>query len=286
MNKGTPFAFNFDGYSAKPVFEPFVSHHAVNTLKNYQAQNEKEKQALQALFDFLPHLLMFEDAGGKDLKSGDVPESEFKSMKPWELKSKSYRSKSKYYGTIGPGDLRSNFNPEHDLPITANPQDWGWGNIKDVLPHASVLRKIAKQLDITLRLSFLNSVQGYFERLNEDIFIRQSNPLNDLGKTFGYATYYPGKGYTDIQGYSNTLDKVRLHPNIEAARARGAVVVKIEISAVEACDPTNDAGLLEALSSLQNERIQHALQHMEIEALRARLKELEESTLNTSKKRM
>lgn len=286
MSKGTPFAFNFDGYSAKPVFEPFVSHHAVNTLKNYQAQNEKEKHALQALFDFLPHLLSFDDAGCKDLKSGDVPENEFKSMKAWELKSKSYRSKSKYYGTIGPGDLRSNFNPDHELPITANPQDWGWENIKDVLPHASVLRKIAKQLDINLRLSLLSSVQGYFERLNDDIFIRQSNPLNDLGKTFGYATYYPGQGYTDNQGYSNTLDKARLHPNADAARARGAVAVKIEISAVEACDPTHDPELLEALSSLQNERIQQALQHMEIDALRARLKELEDNTLNTTKKRM
>lgn len=286
MTKGTPFAFNFDGYSAKPVFEPFVSHYAVQTLKSYQPQNDKERRALQALFDFLPHLLTFDDAGCKDLKSGDVPESDFKSMKPWELKSKSYRSKSKYYGTIGPGDLRSNFNPEHDLPITANPQDWGWGNIKDVVPHASALRKIAKHLDINLRLSLLNSVQGYFERLNEDIFIRQSNPLNDLGKTFGYATYYPGKGYTDTQGYSNTLDKVRLHPNIEAARARGAVVVKIEISAVEACDPTHDPELLEALSSLQNERIQHALHHMEIEALRTRLKELEDHTAPATKKRM
>ena len=286
MTKGTPFAFNFDGYSAKPVFEPFVSHYAVQTLKSYQPQNDKERRALQALFDFLPHLLTFDDAGCKDLKSGDVPESDFKSMKPWELKSKSYRSKSKYYGTIGPGDLRSNFNPEHDLPITANPQDWGWENIKDVVPHATVLRKIAKHLDINLRLLLLNSVQGYFERLNEDVFIRQSNPLNDLGKTFGYATYYPGKGYTDIQGYSNTLDKVRLHPNIEAARARGAVVVKIEISAVEACDPTHDPELLEALSSLQNERIQHALHHMEIEALRTRLKELEDHTAPATKKRM
>lgn len=286
MNKGTPFAFNFDGYSAKPVFEPIVSHHAVQTLRTYQCKSDKEKIAMQALFDFLPHLLSFDDQGCKDLKSGDLPENEFKSMEPWKIKSRSYRSKSKYYGTIGPGDLRSNFNPDHDLPITANPKDWGWENIENVLPHASVLRKIAKHLDINLRLSFLATVSGYNDRLNDNIFIRQSDPLKDIGKTFGYATYHPGKGYTDNQGYSNTLDKARLYPNAAAARARGAVAVKIEISAVEVCDPTNDPGLLEALSSLQNERIQHALQHMEIEALRARLEELEGQTVNTTKKRM
>lgn len=286
MSKGTPFAFNFNGYSAKPVFEPLISYHAVNTLKNYQPQTDKEKRALEALFDFLPHVLTFDDAGCKDLKSGDIPESDFKSMEPWKIKSKAYRPKSKYYGTIGPGDLRANFNPDHDLPITANPKDWGWENVQDVAPHSSVLRKIAKQLDINLRLSFLTTVSGYNERLNGDIFIRQSDALNDIGKTFGYATYYPGQGYTDNQGYSNTLDKARLYPNADAARARGAIAVKIEISAVEACDPTNDEGLLEALSSLQNERIQHALQHMEIEALRTRLKELEDQTAPATKKRM
>lgn len=275
MSKSTPFAFNFDGYSAKPVFEPFVSHHAVQTLKAYHPQNNKERSALQALFDLLPHLLSFEDGGCKDLKSGDVPEHEFKSMEPWKIKSKAYRPKSKYYGTIGPGDLRSNFNPDHDLPITANPKDWGWESAEDVLNNATVLRKIAKNLNINLRLSLLKTVSEYNARLDNDMFIRHANALNDIGKTFGYATYYPGQGYSDNQGYSNTLDKARLYPNAASARARGAIVVKIEISAVEACDPTNDPGLLEALSALQKERLNDALRHMEIEQLRARLAQLE-----------
>lgn len=287
MSKSVPFAFDFNGYSAKPVFEPIVSHHAVQTLKAYEVKSEKEKNALQALLDFLPHLLTCNDGGCKDLKSGDIPDNEFKSMEPWKIKSPGYRPKSKYYGTIGPGDLRANFNPEHNLPISANPKDWGWENIQDIAPHASVLRKIAKQLDINLRLSFLTTVSGYNGRLNDNIFIRQSDALKDIGKTFGYATYYPGKGYTDNQGYSNTLDKARLYPNANAARVRGAVAVKIEISVVEACDPTTDSGLLEALSELQRQRIKEALNHMEIEALRERLNELE-GNLNTptSKKRM
>lgn len=283
---GTPFAFNFGGYSAKPVFEPFVSHYAVQTLKAYQPQNTKEQTALQALFDLLPHLISLNDGGCKDLKSGDIPENEFKSMEPWKIKSKAYRPKSKYYGTVGPGDLRSNFNPDHDLPITACPKDWGWENANDIAVHATVLRKIAKHLDINLRLSLLKTVSEYNERLNDNLFIRQSNALNDIGKTFGYATYFSGKGYGDTQGYPNTLDKARLYPNAQAARAQGGVAVKIEISAVEACDPTNDPDLLEALSALQKERMQDALRHMEIEALRTRLNELEGQTANTTKRKM
>ena len=281
-NASVPFAFEHNGFFARPQLDFVMTVFAVEQFKKYQAKNEKEKIALECLLDFANHLIKVDYARVtvSEQKPGDFPASKFGVPHDFMM-----------YLTIPlPAAFRQNFYPDHELSITSSPNHWGWPITENLITHAPILRAIAKQLDCNLKFTPIKKAAEWYKKLGTELLVREPNPLSDVGRTCGFASYIEEAGYIDAQGYPNTLSKARLFPNADEARKVDpkAIAVEIEISVKHVCDPTSDQRLTEAVNVLQNERLQDALQKAEIDVLRQRLKDLGYDTVEnpTAKRKM
>lgn len=278
-----PFAFEHNGFFARPQLDFVMTVFAVEQFKNYQPKNEKERVAVEDLLNFATHLM--KDSYARFLvseqKSGDFPTSKKGVPQDWMM-----------YLTIPlPAAFRQNYYPNHQLSITSNnPRNWGWAHAETLMEHATTLRSIAKQLDCNLKFTPIKKAAEWYNKLGTELSVREPNSLSDVGRTSGFASYIEDAGYIDAQGYPNTLSKARLFPNADEARkfASKAIAVEIEIGVKHVCDPTSDQRLIEAVGLLQKERLQEALEKAEIEVLRQRLKDLGYDTVEnpTAKRKL
>lgn len=267
-NTSAPFAFEHNGFFARPQLDFVMTVFAVEQFKNYQPKNEKERTAIQSLLDFANHLVKVPYARVliSEQKSGDFPKSKIGAPSDWMM-----------YLTIPlPAAFRQNYYPDHEFKITSSPNDWGWPNAENVVAHAAILRAIAKQLDCNVKFTPIKKAAEWYNKLGTELSVREPDALSDVGRTSGFASYIEGSGYIDAQGYPNTLSKARLFPNADEARKvdSKAIAVEIEIGVKRVCDSTSDQRLIEAVGLLQKERLEEALQKAEIDVLRQRLKDL------------
>lgn len=267
-NTSVPFAFEHNGFFARPHLDFVMTVFAVEGFKKYQPKNEKEKVAVECLLDFASHLVKVPNARLliSEQKSGDFPTSKIGVPSDWMM----------YLTLPLPAAFRQNYYPDHELKITSSPNDWGWPNAENVVAHAAILRAIAKHLDCNVKFTPIKKASEWYNKLGAELSVREPQALNDVGRTCGFASYIEGSGYIDAQGYPNTLSKARLFPNADEARKvdSKAIAVEIEIGVKQVCDPTSDQRLIEAVGLLQKERLEEALQKAEIDVLRQRLKDL------------
>jgi len=268
-NSSVPFAFEHNGFFARPQLDFVMTGFAVEQFKNYQPKNEKERVAVEGLLNFATHLVKDRYARFlvSEQKPGDFPASKIGAPSDWMM-----------YLTIPlPAAFRQNYYPNHELNITSNnPRDWGWAHAETLMEHATTLRSIAKQLDCNLKFTPIKKAAEWHNKLGTELSVREPNAVSDVGRTSGFASYIEDAGYIDAQGYPNTLSKARLFPNADEARKANpkAIAVEIEIGIKHVCDPTSDHRLIEAVGLLQKERLQEALEQAEIDVLRQRLKDL------------
>lgn len=280
-SQSTPFAFNNNGLSAVPRLRFVLTAYAAQQFKLYAPKNTNEQKALSVFNDFCEHLVKTKEACllNKDIKSGDFPVKKIGAPSDLFLN----------LATVVPSDYRQGFRPEHSLNISENPQSWGWSKAENVLSHIPVLRQIANSLNCNVKFEAIKKIAELYKDLesNKGITIRLPDVLNNLGRSVGYAAYVDGKGYIDMQGFPNTLDKARLYPNAESAVKKfgfgTSLAVEIEISVKNIVGSSNDINLLAAVSVLQKERLEKAIEQAEVELLRNRLKELGFDTTPTSR---
>lgn len=281
-HQSTSFAFEHNGFFARPQLDFVMTVFAVESFKKYQPKNEKERVAVERLLNFADHLIKVDYArvAASEYKAGDFPVSKFGVPHDFMM-----------YLTIPlPAAFRQNYYPEHELNITSNPRNWGWANADDLVAHGPILRSIAKQLDCNVKFTPIKKAAEWYNKLGKELSVREPDALSDVGRTCGFASYIEGSGYVDAQGYANTLSKARLFPNADEARNTypQAIAVEIEIGVKHVCDPTSDQRLMEAVGLLQKERLQEALEKAEIDVLRQRLKDLGYDTVEnpTAKRKM
>lgn len=278
-----PFAFEHNGFFARPRLEFVITGFAVEQFKKYAPKNEKEKVAIEHLLNFSAHLVK-DDCPRmliSEQKPGDFPASKISVPQDW----------MRHLAIPLPAAFRQNYYPNHELSITSShPKNWGWSAAQDVIAHAPILRAIAKELDCNLKFTPIKKAAEWYNKLGTELSVREPQALNDVGRISGFASYIEDAGYIDAQGYPNTLSKARLFPNAEEARkvASTAIAVEIEISVKHVCDTTSDPRLTEAVGLLQKERLHEALEKAEIDVLRQRLKDLGYDTVEnpTAKRKM
>lgn len=273
-NASAPFAFEHNGFFARPQLDFVMTVFAVEQFKKYQPKNEKERIAVEDLLNFAERLVKVSYT--RELvseQSGDFPKSKIGVPHDFMM-----------YLTIPlPAAFRQNYYPKHELNITSHPNHWAWPNAQNVVERAPILRAIAKQLDCNLKFTPIKKAAEWYNKLGTELSVREPDSLSDVGRTSGFASYIEGSGYIDPQGYPNTLSKARLFPNADEARNTHfkAIAVEVEISVKNVCAPTSDQRLIEAVGLLQKERLTEALEKAEIEVLRQRLKDLGYDTVET-----
>lgn len=281
-NSSVPFAFEHNGFFARPQLDFVMTVFAVEQFKNYQPKNEKERVAVEDLLNFAAHLVKVPHTRLliSEQKPGDFPKSKIGVPSDWMM-----------YLTIPlPAAFRQNYYPDHYLDITSHPNHWGWPTAQNLVAQAPILRTIAKQLDCNLKFTPIKKAAEWYSKWGTELSVREPDALSDVGRTSGFASYIEGSGYIDAQGCPNTLSKARLFPNADEARKvdSKAIAVEIEIGVKHVCDSTSDQRLIEAVDLLQKERLQEALEKAQIEVLRQRLKDLGYDTVEnpTAKRKM
>lgn len=295
-----PFNFTKDGLFATPQSEYVLSVHALGVLKDYKTMaTEEEKAAIEAL-EKASVSFFTADQFSPTLKN-DVPEHLLEGLKKKDWRTNAWYGK--YEASIKdslcvvlPGNWVRNFSPDHYLPaaVTDNPSTWGWAAVEELAPHQKLLKKICATVGVSLNTSVFKKVANLTEAFSDNrIEKRTPSGVNDLGRSSGYAVYWPGRGYADFQWSGNTIEKAKLFGSQALAekamhhhRVKG-VVVKVGVSLEQVCTPIPKGceDLNEALAVLQSQRMSEALKAMEIDQLRARLAELEGSPQTAPLKR-
>ena len=294
MKTTHPFSFVRDGKFALPTQCPFITVKGMKNLKNVEL-NAEEQKAVDALNGAAKSLMtetMYSPTHGND----DVSTLLTK-VTDWEgnWEGEYYDTKKQCYVVIDLGSWTKTYTTEHGIEkITNHPNTWGWNALETLQPYSNTLRKLAKKHHVNIDVKMIERVRKYKEMFNaEEMSVRAPNSLSDFGRAEGFAVFM-GTGYADFQWVPNTIEKAKLFGSeslarqaMENNRCRDGVVVKVETVIKEVCDTsaTSDA-LRDALAALQKERLEYALQHAELETLRAHVARMENQTAPEAKRKM
>lgn len=291
---GQPFAFVRDGKFAYPELKPFVSVYGLNHL-NTVALSADEQKTVAALNEAVKSL-MLKSVFSPNM-SNDAPPDELEKTHSWEdtgWDGSYYNSQKKCHTVVDLGAWYKTYNPEIAVKdVTSHSNTWGWDALKRLQPHSTALRKLAKKYNVNIEVKLIDRVLKHQEALSaNDMTLRIPDNVSDFGRAEGFAIFL-GTGYADFQWSANTIEKARLFGSenlareaIKNNRCANAVVVKVETSIKEICDPTSASALQDALSALQKERLNNALQTAELETLRAHVARLEGASPQTAKRKM
>lgn len=294
MKTTHPFSFVRDGKFALPTRYPFISVLGLKHLNTVALEPEEQKaiDALNGAVKSLATETMYSPTHSND----DVPK-ELSKVTDWEgnWKGEYYNTKKPCFIVIDLGSWTKTYTAEHGIEkITDNPNTWGWDTLEALHPYSNTLRKLAKKHHVNIEVKMMERVRKYKEMLNsEEISVRAPNSLSDFGRAEGYAVFL-GNGYADFQWVPNTIEKAKLFGSeslarqaMENNRCSNGVVVKVETVIKEVCDTANSSDALrDALAALQKERLEYALQHAELETLRAHVARMENQTAPEAKRKM
>lgn len=291
MKTAHPFAFSRDGKFSSPFLTVFIS---VRGLKHLNSSNldPDEKKAVEALNAAVQTFVVNEL--WSTTFTHDAPANKLEKIMNWPSNNwtgEYYKTSKKSYAVVDLGPWGKNYSPEHNIEtITAHPNSWGWAALERLQPHSAMLRKISKKYQVHIEVKLIDRARKFQQALNAgEMSTRTADSVSDFGRAEGFAVFL-GRGYADFQWCANTIEKAKLFGSENLAReaiknnraSNNAVVVKVETSLKEICDTQaslqNTSALTEALSALQKERLENALQSAELETLRAYVAQLEKNT--------
>lgn len=291
------FAFVRDGKFSYPELKSFVSVYGLKHL-NSLALTEDEQKTVEAL-NVAVKSLVIKNVFAPNM-SNDAPSSELEKVPDWDdtgWNGEYYNSEKQCYTVVDLGSWYKTFDTDFYIEdVTSQSSSWGWEALQDLQTHSNALRKLSKKYNVSIEVKLIERIVKNTQALSsEEIVLRIPDNLSDFGRAEGFAVFL-GKGYADFQWYPNTIEKAKLFGSeklardaMENNRCSDGVVVKVETVIKEICDSSVTADALQdALSLLQKERLENALQTAELETLRAHVARLENQmgTDNTSKRKM
>lgn len=275
-----PFAFEKEGKFSTPHLDYLISVYAAEKLSAHVPRSTKEQKALKALSAALSQLkttMMYSTT-----KSNDGPASTLR-----KSQYDYYGSEKQCYVAVQPDTFQEFFLPEHGLEndVTSDEKTWGWGAVLSLRPHKKALEDLCNELDVTFNFTMLQRTANLKALLEKGgAVVRAPNSVADMGRASGFVVYYR-KGYMDPKSKISTIEKAWVFGSERLAQMainkyhwRDGVIVEVEVALKRVVGNAPDGQLYEALAALQKERMEEALKHMEIDALRERLAQLEGNT--------
>lgn len=272
-----PFAFEKEGKFSTPHLDYLISVYGAEKLRAHVPRNTKEQKALEALNAALSQLkttLIYSITKSNDGPTNTLKKSQYNY----------YGSEKQCYVAVQPGTFQEFFLPEHGLEndVTSDEKTWGWAAVLSLRPHKKTLEDLCNELDVTFNTTMLQrtaNLKGLLEK--GGVVLRLPNSVADMGRASGFVVYLH-KGYMDPKSKISTIEKAWVFGSERLAQMAinkyhwtNGVIVEVEVALKRVVGTAPDGQLYEALAALQKERMQEALKHMEIEALRERLAQLE-----------